>query len=87
MRFRGVCLELLSEQKKVSITVGVLRNKPGTTQVGARLRFKRVKFFSICKSTLLLKFYQFYTAEKYPKDTHKTRKPRFPQLETKKSIF
>ena len=38
--------------------------------------------------TLFSNFHQFIGAENTPKDTHKTRKPLFPQLgNTKKSIF
>ena len=41
-------------------------------------------FYIICRKTLLLKLYQFYSAKNTRRDTHKTRKPLFPQLKTAK---
>ena len=63
------------------------RNKPGQAQVEAPLKFKKKTSFLNMQRTLFLHFYQFLNAENTTKDTHKTRKPRFPQLKTQEKIF
>ena len=61
------------------------KNKPGTAQVGALLKFQNISFFYICKSTLLLKFHQIYSAKIYLKEYAWLKNPFFPTRDNKTS--
>ena len=56
-------------------------NKSGPAQVGAPLKFLKYAKDTVSKRLFLS------VPKNTPKDTHKTRKQHFPQLETKNLIF
>ena len=78
-----------AEKKLPTVIVGLFSlgekaptNKSGLAQVSTRANFKKARFLNV-QRTLLLKCYQFLSDEKYPKETHKTRKPHFPNWKQK----
>ena len=52
------------------------------TQVGAPQGSNKVKCFKYAKGHYCENFYQTYSAKNTQRDTHKTRNPLFPPLET-----
>ena len=61
---------------KFSLSLGL---GPEQLEIGSR---KRPKSALKVQKSKVSKFHQFYSVKNTPRDTHKTRKPPFPQLET-----
>ena len=60
------------------------KKESGTAQVDAPLKAKKSNVFYKCKSRLLLKIINFTVPNYTARDTYKTRKPLFSQLEATK---
>ena len=65
----------------------IMKNKPGSAQVGIPLKVQKSKIFKYEKGYYRLSVINFTMPKNPRRDTHNTRRPLFPQLETTKNPF